>query len=464
LKKPTRVLLIEDNRDEARMVKLLLERKSDGDLALDLAESLAGGIECLKTGGFDLILLDLSLPDSTGFETFRRVHAQAPHVPVIILTGLSEESIVSLALEAGAQDYLVKGQVDGDVMRRSIRYAIERHRADDALRRSEELYRTLVDTSPESILMTDMEGNFIKVSKRTLDMHGFDSEDEHDMARKNLRETIDHGVSVNIEYELLRRDGSRFTGEMSASLIKDEYGHPRACMAVVRDVTGLRRVERVILRLSKQVITEYERARTVIAQEIHEGVGQSLLALKMELETLRRSAFGNLNEDGQEKLDHIDSTLRETIDEVRRLASELRPPLLGDFGLERALEVYVGEFSLNTGMLTSFSAEGDGAPMGEDREVLLFRIAQEALANVRRHSGAKMVEVSLMSGNGDMRLSVRDYGVGFDAENTLIGSDDGLRFGILGMRDRAEILGGHLEILSKPGSGTTVTVRVPREK
>lgn len=178
MKKQIQVLLVEDNSDEARLVQLLLESSSGDDLALVWEESLRGGIERMQSGDFDLILLDLTLPDSTGFETFKRVQEQAPGLPIVILTGLSEECVVSRALEAGAQDYLVKGQVDGDDMRRSIRYAIERHLADDALRRSEELYRTLVDASPDSISMTDLEGRFVKVSKRMLDMHGFESEEE----------------------------------------------------------------------------------------------------------------------------------------------------------------------------------------------------------------------------------------------------------------------------------------------
>ncbi len=478
MKKRTQVLLIEDNRNEARMMKLLLESSSGDDLALEWEESLCGGIERLKTGAFDLILLDLSLPDSTGFETFRRIREQVPRLPVIVLTGLSEERIVSLALEAGAQDYLVKGQVGGDVMRRSIRYAIERHRADDAMRRSEELYRTLVDTSPDSITMTDLDGRFVKVSKRALDMHGFDSEDEligknalniiapeqHAMALRNFQKTLVHGVSGNLECELLRKDGSRFEGEMSMSLMKDEYGHPRAFMVVMRDVTGNRRAERVILRLSKQVITEYERARIMIANDIHDGVGQSLLALKMEFDTFKKSTSGDMSEDGKEKLNRIDSTLRGVLNEVRRLASELRPPLLDDFGFETALEVYVGEFSLSTGILTSFSSEGDHPPLEEEKEVLLFRIAQEALTNVRKHSHARTVVVSLVFENGYLRLSIRDDGDGFDALNTPAGSNSGMCFGIVGMRDRAEVIGGNLEIISEPGSGTTVTVQIPREQ
>jgi len=476
LKKQIQVLLVEDNSDEARLVQLLLESSSGDDLALVWEESLRGGIERMQSGDFDLILLDLTLPDSTGFETFKRVQEQAPGLPIVILTGLSEECVVSRALEAGAQDYLVKGQVDGDDMRRSIRYAIERHLADDALRRSEELYRTLVDASPDSISMTDLEGRFVKVSKRMLDMHGFESEEEligrsvlttiapewHALATRRFQQTLAQGVSENMECELVRKDGTMFEGEMTATLIEDEEGHPRALMEVVRDFTARKRSERVILRLSKQVLSEYERARTMIADDIHDGVGQTLVTLKMELQMLRRSECRDLGEEGNEKLDRIDSTLREIINEVRRLASEFRPPLLGDFGFEKALEVHVGEFSLSTGIPTSFSSDGEPTQMGEEKEVLLFRIAQEALANIRKHANAGTVEVSLESGNGDLRLSIRDDGDGFDAEDTLALSSRTKRFGIHGMRDRAEILGGVLNIASKPGSGTTVTVKVPR--
>jgi two-component system, NarL family, sensor histidine kinase UhpB len=473
-KETVKVLLIEDDRDEATLVKLLLESPRGDDVALEWEESLGGGIERLKRGGFDLILLDLSLTDSTGFETFRRIREQAPGLPIVVLTGLNEKRTVSLVLGAGAQDYLVKGQVNGHAMRRSIRYAMERHQAGGALRESEELYRTLVDTSPDSISMTDLDGTFIKVSRRMLDMHGFDSEDEligksaltiiapeqHASASKYFQETLAHGISENMDYDLLRKDGSRFEGEISASLIKDECGHPRGLIAVVRDVTGMRRAERVALRLSKQIVLEYDRVRTKTAESIHDGVGQSLLGLKMEFEMLRRSDADDWSEGGTEKLDLIDSTLRDIMKEVRRLASDLRPPLLDDFGFVRALEVYVGEFSLSTGILTSFVSGGDYLPMEKEKEVLLFRIAQEALANVRKHSCAKTVEVSLVSGNDDLRLSVRDDGIGFEAENT----PSGKRLGILGMQDRAEILGGVLDIASKPGSGTTVTVQVPREQ
>lgn len=100
MKKPIHVLLIEDNSDEARMVKLLLEGSSGDDLALVWEESLRGGLERMESGDFDLILLDLTLPDSTGYETFRRVREQARHIPVVVLTGLREEHIVSRALEA----------------------------------------------------------------------------------------------------------------------------------------------------------------------------------------------------------------------------------------------------------------------------------------------------------------------------------------------------------------------------
>ena len=172
-----------------------------------------------------------------------------------------------------------------------------------------------MDASPDSIAMIDLEGRFIKVSKRTLDMHGFDSEDEligrdvlsmiapsqRAMASRTLEETLAYGTGENLEYELLRKDGTSFEGEMNASRITDEYGRAYAFITAVRDVTRKNRRERVIQRLSKQVIAEYERARTKIGDDIHDSVGQSLLTLKMELEMLRESALGEMSEDTREK-------------------------------------------------------------------------------------------------------------------------------------------------------------------
>jgi len=127
-----RVLLVEDNPGDVRLIREMLTGARDGVAGLECVERLATGLERLSGGDIDVVLLDLSLPDSHGLVTFTRVYDQAPQVPIIVLTGLADESLGVQAVREGAQDYLIKGQVDSNLLMRSIRYATERKRAEEA--------------------------------------------------------------------------------------------------------------------------------------------------------------------------------------------------------------------------------------------------------------------------------------------------------------------------------------------
>ncbi|MFQ5852908.1 MAG: response regulator, partial [Candidatus Binatia bacterium] len=130
-----RVLVVEDDPGYADLLREILVRENDPLFALEWVDQLQAGLARLVQGGVDVILLDLSLPDSQGIDTFKGVHAQAPHVPVVVLTGLDDETVAIKAVQEGAQDYLVKGQVSNRMLLRAIRYAIERQRTEEQLRR-----------------------------------------------------------------------------------------------------------------------------------------------------------------------------------------------------------------------------------------------------------------------------------------------------------------------------------------
>jgi DNA-binding response OmpR family regulator len=127
-KKPTKILLIEDSRVYAKKVTLVLTKRSDTLFTVDCAEKLSDGLSRLLKGSFDVVLLDLTLPDSEGLKTLDRVRAATQEIPIVILTGLEDENLGLKALKKGAQDYLVKNQVDASLLMRAVRYAIERHR------------------------------------------------------------------------------------------------------------------------------------------------------------------------------------------------------------------------------------------------------------------------------------------------------------------------------------------------
>jgi phosphoserine phosphatase RsbU/P len=130
-----RALLIEDNPGDARLIELMLTEAAAGLFEVERVDRLDRGLQRLSAGGIDVVLADLSLPDSHGIETFSRLHAQTPQVPIIVLTGLNDTTVAVGAVHEGAQDFLVKGQVDGELLARAIRYAIERKRMSEQLRR-----------------------------------------------------------------------------------------------------------------------------------------------------------------------------------------------------------------------------------------------------------------------------------------------------------------------------------------
>ena len=162
INKQINVLLIEDNPTDARLIQKMVEEKSWASFDLTCVDKLQAGLKHLSNGGADIVLLDLDLPDSKGLGTFVKVHTQEAAIPIIVLIGLDDEKIGLEAVQKGAQDYLVKGQVDGDLLIRVMHYAIERQRADEELRRSEEKNRSLLIAIPDIMFRLNKEGVFLE--------------------------------------------------------------------------------------------------------------------------------------------------------------------------------------------------------------------------------------------------------------------------------------------------------------
>ncbi|PMB00482.1 hybrid sensor histidine kinase/response regulator [Fischerella thermalis CCMEE 5268] len=154
---PIKVLLVEDNPGDVRLLQEFLWDVTTAQFELMPVERLDQTLKLLNQESFDVILLDLSLPDSQGLETFITLHRQAPAIPIIVLTGLDDENLALRAMQEGAQDYLVKGQVSGDLLVRCMRYAIERQRIEEALRQSEERFRVALKNSPIVVFNQDKE-------------------------------------------------------------------------------------------------------------------------------------------------------------------------------------------------------------------------------------------------------------------------------------------------------------------
>src|SRR5919206_2406027 len=177
-----RILLVEDNPGDARLVELLLSEVNTPRFGITSAEDLGAALQWLEEQSFDVILLDLSLPDSSGLETVSRTREAAPRTPLVVLSGQDDEEVALQALKGGAEDYLVKGRGGGDTIARVIRYSIERKNAQEALRRSEELYRTVVEQAAENIFLVDVKTKrILEANAAFYDSLGYSQEELRDM-------------------------------------------------------------------------------------------------------------------------------------------------------------------------------------------------------------------------------------------------------------------------------------------
>ena len=209
---------------------------------------------------------------------------------------------------------------------------------------------------------------------------------------------------------------------------------------------------------------ESDRVRITIAADLHDDVGQSLSAIKMAFDIQRKKMAGAAADDETgERMANIRDMLSETIDKVRNITVGLAPVELTDLGLDSALQSYLEDFARDTGATCELKTEGTGVEVRVEVKTALFRIAQEALTNVRKHSGASSVTISISWSESLVSLSIRDDGVGFNVERAYGETRAGEHFGLVAMRERARMRNGQFTVESEPGAGTTVTVTVPLE-
>jgi signal transduction histidine kinase len=248
-------------------------------------------------------------------------------------------------------------------------------------------------------------------------------------------------------------------------------GHPVVNQAGVvefsgksRDVTERKLAEDALQRsleqvraLAAKVESVREEERTRLARQIHDDLGQAWTGIKMDLSSLVYRPPASLQERARRSraiLDMIDGV----VESVRKIATELRPAILDDLGLAAAVEWAAGEFAARTGMKCALDLPPADLAIDSETATALFRILQEALTNIARHAEATEFSVRLAESDGGLCLEVRDNGKGFHEARLAHGWPPG----ILGMRERALLLGGRLTIRSSPGEGATVTVWIPR--
>ena len=250
--KQIKVLLIEDNPTDARLIQKMVEEKSRASFDLTCVDKLQAGLKHLSNGGADIVLLDLDLPDSKGLGTFIKVHTQEAAIPIVVLTGLDDEKIGLEAVQKGAQDYLVKGHVNGDLLIRAMRYAIERQRADEELRKSEEKNRSLLIAIPDIMFRLNKEGVFLEfITAKNFPLWM----DASEFVGKNVQDVLDKKISKRFMKCLKQAAKTGNTQILQYQLsVGGETHHYEArivatwgeeVLAIVRDFTDQRQAEKM---------------------------------------------------------------------------------------------------------------------------------------------------------------------------------------------------------------------------
>ena len=259
---PTRpiklLLLVEDNAGDARLIREMFNEQSANDTQLIRVGTMSEAEECLAEHPIDIILLDLGLPDSQGLEAVRRAHAAAPHVPLVVLTGLDDESLAGNALQVGAQDYLIKGQIETKGLLRALRYAVERKAMEEALFAEKERAQVTLNCIGDAVICTDADGNITFLNLVAEQMTSWSRQEAagRPMAEvfrildSNTREPTPNPMEKSVEQNrmvdlpanciLVRRDGSEIPIEDSVAPIHDREGSATGAVIVFRDVSVAR--------------------------------------------------------------------------------------------------------------------------------------------------------------------------------------------------------------------------------
>lgn len=346
----------------------------------------------------------------------------------------------------------------------------ERKKAEQELKESEMLYRALFDNVPVGLGLADMNGNLIAFNDFMLTPGGYTREDiqqirnvaqlYYDPSDRDAALALakSQGFLDRYEVRFRRKDGGYYWALMSLKLISIKG--QRCWQSMCEDITERKRAEAYVHALSQRVLTVQEDERRRVARELHDGVNQLLSAAKFHLNRL-----GGGRKKGEENFTEaraIQDLLEQAIQEVRRIAQNLRPAVLDDLGLIAAVRSTCDEMSRRTGIDVVFESARLPKKLSHDLEMSIFRIVQEALANAEKHSGAKRVLVKISKAGLKFEVSVKDDGRGFEPRSVKVvrkGSEPGL--GLEHMTERARLAGGSLEIKSAKSSGTEVIARLP---
>ncbi|CAG9239528.1 Sensory box histidine kinase/response regulator [Paraburkholderia caribensis] len=474
-----RILLVEDSPTDALLIKEALSDVLDFQHHLFNAGLLSDALNRIQSTQFDIVLLDLGLPDAQGIGTFRTFQHHAAELPVLVLTGLDDMSVGLRAIQEGAQDYLSKRDISSSELGRAIRYAIERHQIAMALKESEERFQLAVSGASAGLWDWNVQTGAVYLSTQFQQIMGYEGHelpnesqlildlihpDDIERVRAQLAAHLAQRCTYEIEYRIRVRTGEYRWMHARGQALWNQSGEAYRMVGWIIDVTerrladeALRESREELKRLSASIQRAREEEKTRIARELHDDLGQQLAALKIECSKYSNRAKDIDTTKETADMSNIYSLIDQLVVSVRRIATDLRPAMLDDLGLLSAIEWFIERFSSRYAISVVQHIDAEDIDFNHDSSTAVFRIVQEALTNVARHASATQVTLEIASSESHCIVRIADNGHGCRSDVRPSPSS----FGLIGMRERVAALSGELTIQTAPGQGFALTVLLP---
>ena len=463
-KKTLSILIIEDNAGDFLLIRDYLEEQFHAP-SVEHARKFEEALPFLDNTAlhFDVILLDLTLPDKSGESLITDVVDRRPKTPVIVLTGYGNLDFGIRSLSLRAADYLLKDDINASSLEKSIVYNIERKRTNTLLEESEKRYSSLFQLSPQPMWIIDTEQfRFVQVNLAAIEKYGYTEDEFRELSlfdivqdefsvedKRKLATAVSHSsIPYKGRYRHKTKSGSILDVDTYANTIK--INEEEFESAIIIDMTESIRTEQMI---TKAIIKTQEDERYEIGTELHDNVCQILASTQLSLDMLQ----DNLDAKAVTWHSKTKQFINLALDEIRNISHRLAPSFFDQTTIQDTFTELIDNFNPENKyeIMVSLDTETLSASVSRDMQLNLYRILQEQLRNISKYANAKQIEISLHKDSNWLHFIIADDGVGFDPNTTKKG------IGLANIRRRAELFSGTLEIESAPQNGCRMKIRIP---